>query len=47
MLSTALDLLGVAALVVFAWFVWAPLSLLIVGVAALVISWRMSRGDGA
>lgn len=38
MLTTALDLLGVACLAVFAWFIWPPLVLLVVGVAALLVS---------
>lgn len=43
MLSTVLDLLAAASLAAFAWFVWPPLVLLVVGVAALVISWQSSR----
>lgn len=43
MLSTALDLLGVALLAAFAWFVWPPLLLLVLGVAALLISWKSTR----
>ncbi len=39
-LTTALDLLGVALLVAFAFFVWAPLALLAAGAAALAASWR-------
>lgn len=42
--STALDLLAVVCLAVFAWFVWAPLPLLVVGVVALLVSFRHSRG---
>lgn len=38
MLTTALDLSGVAALAAFAWFVWPPLVLLVVGAAALLAS---------
>jgi hypothetical protein len=45
MLTTALDLLGVLALAAFVWFCWPPLVLLVVGAAALVVSWRMSPGD--
>lgn len=43
MLSNALDLIGVSCLAVLAWFVWAPLPLAVVGVAALLASWRLSR----
>ena len=39
-LTTALDLLGVALLVAFAFFVWPPLTFLVLGVGFLVISWR-------
>lgn len=39
-LTTALDLLGVALLVAFAFFVWEPLALLAAGAAALAASWR-------
>ena len=38
MLSTLLDLLAVSCLVVFAWFVWPPLPLAVVGLAALAAS---------
>lgn len=38
MLTTALDLLGVACLATFAFFVWWPLPLFVVGVAALAAS---------
>lgn len=38
MVSTLLDLLGVGALAAFAFFVWPPLVLLVVGLAALVAS---------
>ena len=41
-MTTVLDLLGVACLAVFAWFVWEPLPLLIVGLSALLVSWRRS-----
>lgn len=39
-LTTALDLLGVALLVAFAFFVWEPLALLAAGVGCLAASWR-------
>lgn len=38
MLTTILDLLGIAALAVFGWFCWPPLVLLVLGAAALWIS---------
>ncbi|NYD43941.1 hypothetical protein [Nocardioides panaciterrulae] len=43
MLTTALDLLGVACLAGFAWFVWPPAALLVVGAVALLVSWRSTR----
>lgn len=43
MLTTLLDLVAIACLAVFAWFVWAPLPLLVVGLACLAISRRGSR----
>lgn len=42
MLTTALDLLGVACLATFAWFVWEPLPIVVVGLASLAASWRAS-----
>lgn len=42
-LTTVLDLLGVAALAAFAFFVWPPLLLLVIGVAALGASWVRER----
>jgi hypothetical protein len=41
--TDVLDLLGVASLAVFAYLVWAPLPLLVVGAAALFASWRASK----
>ncbi len=41
-MTTVLDLVGVAALGGFAWFVWPPLVLLVLGVSALVVSWRLA-----
>lgn len=38
MLTTLLDLLGVAALAGFAWFCWPPLVLVVLGAAALLAS---------
>lgn len=43
MLTTALDLLGVVCLAAFAWFVWEPAPLLVVGAFALAASWKASR----
>jgi hypothetical protein len=40
-LTTLLDLLAVACLAVFAWFVWEP-PLAVVGLAALYVSRRRS-----
>lgn len=42
MLTILLDLLAVAALAVFAWFIWEPLPLAVVGFAALAVSRRLS-----
>lgn len=38
-----LDILGVFLLALFAFAIWPPASLLVMGVAALLISWRASR----
>ena len=43
MISTYLDILGVFLIALFAFAVWPPLCLLVVGVAALLISWQRSR----
>ena len=43
-MGTALDLIGVACLAAFAWFVWPPSALLVVGAAILLVSWRRSGG---
>lgn len=37
--TTALDLLGVACVALFAFAVWPPACLLVMGVAALYMSW--------
>lgn len=37
-----LDLLGLALVASFAWFVWPPLPLLVLGFAVLWVSWRRS-----
>lgn len=42
MLTTTLDLLGLALLAAFAWFVWPPATLAVLGLGALVISWRLT-----
>lgn len=39
MLTTLLDILGVAFLAAFAWFIWPPLVLAVVGLAVLAASW--------
>jgi len=41
--STILDLLGVSCLALFAFAVYAPLCLLVIGVAALFVSWKAER----
>lgn len=41
--STILDVLGVFLLALFAFQVWPPLCLLVMGVAALLISWQLTR----
>lgn len=43
MLTTLLDLLAAAALAAFAWFIWPPAVLLVLGMAALLASWRATR----
>lgn len=43
MLTTFLDLLGIACLASFAFFVWPPACLIVIGVAALAMSWKASR----
>ena len=42
MLTTLLDILGVAALATFAWFIWPPAVLLVLGLAALAVSHRQA-----
>lgn len=41
-LSDFLDILGVCCIAGFAYAVWAPACLLVVGAAALLMSWRRS-----
>lgn len=43
MLTTYLDAIGLTLIAAFAWFVWAPLPLLVVGLALCAASWRASR----
>lgn len=45
-MDTVLDLLGAALLAAFAWFIWPPAVLLVLGVAVLLASWRLSVGGG-
>jgi hypothetical protein len=40
--TDVLDLLGVALLAGFSFFIWWPLPLAVVGVASLFASWRAS-----
>lgn len=44
-MTTVLDLLGASCLAVFAFFVWPPACLLVVGVSALLISWRRQQPE--
>lgn len=43
MLTTLLGIFGAAAVAGFAWFVWPPLVLLVVGAALLVAAHEASR----
>lgn len=43
MRTTVLELFGVGCLCLFASAIWPPLPLLVLGVAALTISWRASE----
>ena len=45
MVTTLLDVSGTALIALFAFFVWPPLALLVIGVSALLVSWRLSRGE--
>ncbi len=47
MVTTILDVLGVLLLAAFAWFAWPPAALLVLAVALLLASWRMSKGGGS
>lgn len=42
MISTYLEVLGVLLLALFAFAIWPPACLFVMGVAALLISWRRS-----
>lgn len=42
MLTTLLDLLGLALIAAFAFFVWPPLTLAVVGVGVLAASWQLA-----
>jgi hypothetical protein len=42
-LTTFLDLFGVACLAALAFFVWPPACLGVAGVAALLMSWNLAR----
>ena len=44
LVGTFLDILGAAALAAFAWFIWPPAALLVLGLAALAASWRLAKG---
>lgn len=41
-MTTTLEVLGVLCVAAFAWFVWPPAALLVLGVALLLISWVRS-----
>jgi hypothetical protein len=42
-MSAAVEIVGVACLAAFAFFVWPPACLLVVGAAILLGSWRASQ----
>lgn len=42
MVTTVLDVVGIVLIAAFAWFCWAPLTLLVVGVGALLASRKAS-----
>lgn len=44
MLTTLLDIAGALLLALFAFFVWPPAALLVLGASALLVSWRIERG---
>jgi hypothetical protein len=41
-LTTLLELFGICALAAFGWFVWPPACLLVLGVAAIALAWRLA-----
>jgi hypothetical protein len=41
-LTTLLELAGIGLLAAFAWFIWPPACLLVLGVAAVVLAWRLA-----
>lgn len=41
--TSLLELFGIACLAAFAYYVWPPAALLVVGVAALVLAWAANR----
>lgn len=43
MKTTILDVLGVICLALFAYSLWAPACLLVIGVSALAVSWVEAR----
>lgn len=43
-MTTILDVLGAILLAAFAWFVWPPAALLVIGLAVLFVSWQRSGG---
>lgn len=43
MKTTYLDLVGVTCLCLFAYAIWPPAVLLAAGIAAIVLSWALSR----
>ena len=45
-MSIVLELLGLLLVAAFAWFVWQPLPLLVVGVAFLAASYVRERRGG-
>ena len=44
MVSTVLDVLGALLVAAFAFCVWPPAALLVLGVGCLLVSWQSSRG---
>jgi hypothetical protein len=46
-LTTALDLLAIALLAAFAYFIWWPLMLAVIGAGCLVASWRIEAAKRA